>query len=149
MSNKSYFEKLKDPRWQKKRLEVLNFYEFTCQMCSDNKETLHVHHKEYFKGHEPWDYEIRQLTVLCENCHESSHSQKDILKYVSSFLDISGQYDRDSMGFIIAGYIGMEKEKLIKDSGYEPCAFIDAFYDLGMRCGELPFDINSFMAKNG
>lgn len=43
----SYSEKLKDPRWQKKRLEVMESNEFCCEMCGDNESTLHVHHKEY------------------------------------------------------------------------------------------------------
>ena len=147
MSNKSYFEKLKDPRWQKKRLEVLNYYDFTCQKCSDSESTLHVHHKEYFKNAEPWEYEKEQLTVLCDSCHETTHLHKDLLKYVSSFLDTDGPNDRNSIAFIIAGYIGMDKDNLLKDSDYEPCAYVEAFYDLGIRCKNLKFNFHKFIEK--
>lgn len=38
-----YLEKLKDPRWQKRRLEIFQRDEFTCQVCFDTESTLHVH----------------------------------------------------------------------------------------------------------
>ena len=43
----TYKEKLLDPRWQKKRLEILNRDNFTCQCCGDDKKTLNIHHKYY------------------------------------------------------------------------------------------------------
>lgn len=65
----TYAEKLKDPRWQKKRLEVLNRDNFTCIYCYDQKECLHVHHKSYIKGKQPWEYDLENLTTACESCH--------------------------------------------------------------------------------
>lgn len=67
----AYSDKLKDPRWQKKRLEVLNRDDFTCQICCDNRKTLHVHHRRYIKNKDPWDYPDQLLVTLCEDCHES------------------------------------------------------------------------------
>lgn len=69
--SKSYSEKLKDPKWQKKRLEILNRDEFTCQSCFDNESTLHIHHKVYNKDCEPWDIDNESLITLCEDCHEN------------------------------------------------------------------------------
>lgn len=63
-----YFQKLKDPRWQKLRLEVFNRDEFRCKNCGDDDKTLNVHHISY-KG-EPWDQHIDLLVTLCENCHK-------------------------------------------------------------------------------
>jgi hypothetical protein len=71
---KSYSEKLKDPRWQKKRLEILERDNFACTICGDEKSTLHVHHTVYLSGHEPWEYNEWQLITLCEDCHQSEHS---------------------------------------------------------------------------
>ena len=68
MSN--YSDKLKDPRWQKKRLEIMQRDEFTCQKCYDNESTLNVHHKFYFPDKEPWNYPNEVLTTLCEECHQ-------------------------------------------------------------------------------
>jgi len=69
MANKTYYEKLKDPRWQKKRLSILDLHDFQCSNCGDTKSTLHVHHKFYKKNYEPWDYTESELTCLCEQCH--------------------------------------------------------------------------------
>lgn len=72
----TYSEKLKDPRWQKKRLEVLNRDNFTCISCGSDKHTLHVHHQLYQRGLEPWDYDTNLLITLCEFCHESEEQLK-------------------------------------------------------------------------
>jgi len=68
LNKKSYPEILKDPRWQKKRLEVFNRDDFTCLMCGSGEETLHVHHERYCKN--PWDVSLEFLQTLCFRCHE-------------------------------------------------------------------------------
>lgn len=65
----TYAEKLKDPRWQRKRLEVFNRDNFTCIRCNDGKENLQVHHKRYFKNKDPWEYDDKHLETLCNTCH--------------------------------------------------------------------------------
>jgi len=67
---KTYSEKLKDPRWQKKRLEILNRDNFTCRACTESEEMLIVHHISY-DNCEPWEYENIKLVTLCEDCHET------------------------------------------------------------------------------
>jgi hypothetical protein len=71
MANKAYIELLKDPRWQKKRLEILNRDEWCCISCYNAELTLHVHHLKYDSGKMPWEYDNRFLVTLCENCHKS------------------------------------------------------------------------------
>lgn len=66
----NYLEKLKDPRWQKVRLKVMERDHFTCMSCMHSDKTLHVHHLTYEKGKEPWDYELDNFTTLCHECHE-------------------------------------------------------------------------------
>lgn len=73
----SYKEKLKDPRWQKRRLEIMQRDDFTCQRCKDKEETLHVHHLHYVYGIEPWDYHPDFLLTLCETCHYYEFGMKD------------------------------------------------------------------------
>lgn len=68
MENKTYSEKLRDPRWQRKRLEVMQRDNFTCQYCKNDELTLNVHHMKY--GKEPWDIDSKYLITLCESCHE-------------------------------------------------------------------------------
>lgn len=74
-----YWEKLKDPRWQKKRLEIMSRDEFCCQSCGDSENPLSVHHRYYVSGREPWEYPGFALRTLCESCHSSTH--EDIWAY--------------------------------------------------------------------
>lgn len=69
MSKPSYAELLRDPRWQKKRLEVMQRDSFTCNDCGSSKHTLNVHHIHYIRGHNPWEYPSAGLVTLCEDCH--------------------------------------------------------------------------------
>lgn len=65
-----YSEKLRDPRWQKRRLEIFERDKFTCQSCDRTDITLAVHHK-YYKDCEPWEYPNEALQTLCEVCHNT------------------------------------------------------------------------------
>ena len=65
-----YSKLLKDPKWQKKRLEILSRDEFTCVSCGNDKETLHVHHCYYDKVNMPWEYPDASLITLCHECHK-------------------------------------------------------------------------------
>lgn len=65
----TYAEKLKDPRWQKKRLEIMQRDDFTCRDCGDTTKTLNVDHRFYRKGYDPWEYDDADLWTLCEDCH--------------------------------------------------------------------------------
>lgn len=73
----NYSEKLKDPRWQRKRLEVLQRDNFTCSCCGDDKSTLHVHHVKY--NGEPWEVDSSLLVTFCELCHFAHEFYKDII----------------------------------------------------------------------
>lgn len=64
----TYGEKLRDPRWQRKRLEVLSRDDWQCQRCFSRDKTLNVHHT-YYDG-EPWDVPLDALYTLCSECHE-------------------------------------------------------------------------------
>lgn len=66
---KTYSEKLKDPRWQRKRLEVMQRDNFACCQCGDAESTLNVHHLKYHKSGDPWMTDDENLVTLCENCH--------------------------------------------------------------------------------
>jgi hypothetical protein len=65
----AYSDKLKDPRWQKKRLEVLERAGWKCEYCDEDTKTLHVHHGIYWKDFDPWNYPDVTLHCLCEDCH--------------------------------------------------------------------------------
>jgi 5-methylcytosine-specific restriction endonuclease McrA len=91
----TYKEKLQSPKWQKKRLEILQRDNFQCVECGDTESQLHVHHIMYKKGLDPWDYENELLNTLCSTCHELDHiisKQKEFVSwmymYISSTLAI-------------------------------------------------------------
>lgn len=98
----NYNEKLKDPRWQRKRLEILQRDGFKCMDCDDHESTLHVHHIAYYG--EPWDCPDDLLVTLCENCHSVESNKlksitKDLIKYMKEaglraddFIDIACEY---------------------------------------------------------
>lgn len=105
MSKQTYWQKLKDPRWQKMRLNVLSKNDFHCEICGNGESTLHVHHKEYIKGREPWEYEISQLSAICDECHGFIHDTEDPLKTACSFLPLDGPNSRDFFSLLISGAI--------------------------------------------
>lgn len=95
----SYSEKLRDPRWQKMRLKIMERDKFKCQHCYSAEKTLNVHHAFYTKGAAPWEYEDSALLTLCEDCHgqvelrnrlilaataASPHRQMRLLNYLSA-----------------------------------------------------------------
>jgi 5-methylcytosine-specific restriction endonuclease McrA len=54
MSSIEYNEKLKDPRWQRRRLKIFERDNWTCQLCSRTDLELHVHHL-FRTTEDPWD----------------------------------------------------------------------------------------------
>lgn len=66
----AYSKLLQDPRWQKKRLKIMERDNFTCCVCGTTDDTLHVHHRYYKSSEGPWDYPDRALVTLCHQCHE-------------------------------------------------------------------------------
>ncbi len=107
-----YARKLLDPRWQRKRLEILNRDNFTCLDCGDKESTLHVHHCSYIYGRDPWDYDEGNFRTLCEGCHETRHGAE--------------AWGRDNWNFIMSRMTGAEISRL-------SCEILDCF-----AVGETP-----------
>ena len=84
----AYFRKLRDPLWQRRRLEVLNAANFTCRDCLSKDRTLHVHHAYYEKGRDPWDYPDDALICLCEECHEERQAWQNAILMELAKLEI-------------------------------------------------------------
>jgi hypothetical protein len=75
-----YSEILKDPRWQKKRLEIMSRDGFKCVNCEASDKTLHVHHLRYLKGKKPWEHGDENLQTLCVDCHATESVVDERLK---------------------------------------------------------------------
>lgn len=106
-----YSDKLKDPRWQKKRLEVFVRDGWKCRHCNDANSTLAIHHLRYVSGKEPWDCENSELMTLCENCHSLNHEHRqsletaliDYLRRMCSFDELRQLFDyiEDCLEYIL------------------------------------------------
>ena len=86
MPNSNYSKLLKNPRWQKKRLKVMERDKFMCALCKSKVKTLNVHHKHYERGKKPWEYEDDNLITLCQNCHQDTHYNNAVLATLAKFI---------------------------------------------------------------
>lgn len=91
----TYSELLRDPRWQKKRLKILERDGWGCKSCGDKSSTLHVHHRNYLQGKKPWEYEDHWLVTLCINCHKEEESELPTLKDAMAFCGMNGRSTSD------------------------------------------------------
>ena len=73
---RAYADMLKDPRWQRKRLEIMQRDGWKCRKCGDERSTLHVHHVKYLCAL-PWECPDGDMLTLCEACHEYAHYSAD------------------------------------------------------------------------
>ena len=95
MEKITYAEKLKDPRWQKKRLEIFQRDQFRCMECFSDEKSLQVHHIAY-KGKDPWDTPNKLLVTYCHECHQK---EEDNLKVVGEmFVKIMRADGENSIG---------------------------------------------------
>jgi hypothetical protein len=102
-----YCEKLRDPRWQRRRLEVMNRDDFTCQRCGDDTSTLNVHHRAYAGRRDPWDYPLTALVTLCEDCHkDETYGRADCEKQLLAAL--RGKFFANGLHSIAVGVARME-----------------------------------------
>ncbi len=97
-----YSDKLKDPRWQKKRLEIFERDDFRCTFCDDKEQTLHVHHLQY--NGLPWDTPNEFLITLCEDCHNDEHfGRPEIEKELLKQLRVKG-FSKNDLSKISDGF---------------------------------------------
>lgn len=122
-----YLEKLKDPRWQRKRLRILERDGWRCKACYDDKNTLHVHHLFYFKG-DPWDIPDGFLITLCEDCHENK------CPYLEDYPSCKEchHYSKNKGGNCdgSAGVIGIDHIGLLLNTIWEAKFTIDELFEI-------------------
>lgn len=78
-----YKKALMHPNWQKMRLQVMLRDNWSCLRCKCSDETLNVHHKDYIKGHLPWEYPLNNFETLCHICHKKEHRQEQAIEIFS------------------------------------------------------------------
>jgi hypothetical protein len=141
----NYAQKLRDPRWQRKRLETLERAGWKCECCDSSTKTLHVHHKQYIKGREPWEYEDENFEALCEDCHEEAHESKDLINEILASVPSSMWPDLASLltGYM-SPFVSVETFKLAKSShhvGIGGLAYVASFLsDQGLDAVQAAVD---------
>lgn len=133
--NATYSDKLKNPKWQKKRLEILNLKEFKCELCQSEEQELHVHHRFYIKGREPWQYDNDVFQVLCSNCHKNVHDNLLLVnnnvpekyKKIISLIDSFESYDLDNLTTFLS--LDDIKEKLRLISNADCSGWLEPLFD--------------------
>lgn len=102
----TYSEKLRDPRWGLFREQILALRGRHCETCGPEQssgKSLHVHHKRYISGLDPWDYDDSDVTVLCEECHGEIHQcenkWRDMIRAMPSWMVL----EFDSMADAVKG----------------------------------------------
>lgn len=114
----SYSDLLKDPIWQRKRLEILQRDDFACRKCSNKKDTLHIHHRHYINGRKPWDYPDSLLVTLCYKCHKEEEDCVQDGENIYQTLHMLGMFNteiRDELNRIVNQQLGKLAE--IKKNG--------------------------------
>lgn len=104
-AKKNYLEKLKDPRWQRKKNSILDRDNYTCMKCGDTTTTLHVHHIYYKPNHDPWQYSEDELETLCEVCHEKV--TKENKEFGDELKKLSYHFGLENTVFLIAFFMDM------------------------------------------
>ena len=95
ISKLSYIEKLKDVRWQKVKASIQIRDQFCCQKCGSKDTTVHVHHRHYISGRDPWEYPESLLVLLCKNCHKEEEDCAEILKDLVPTLHYYGLFNTE------------------------------------------------------
>lgn len=124
MSEKTnYQRKLADPRWQKKRLKILERDFFACQICTDTETELQVHHTEY--SGEPWDASDENLKTLCAHCHKAETTANKIGDTLFMVFKKGGDfYARTKKGALLLGKIDDDKNLVLSMYVKKPMEFM-------------------------
>lgn len=95
-----YAEKLLDNRWQQRKTAIQIRDHFECQKCHKKGETVHVHHRHYITGRDPWDYPDELLVLLCSFCHKQEEECAEIITEGMRVLHSYGYFNTEIRDFV-------------------------------------------------
>ncbi len=126
-----FFKNYQHPKWQKKRLEILERDGYQCLECDETENPLHIHHGYYEKDKKPWDYHEVTLRTLCETCHKEAQDTLDTIKMLLAPFPI------DELR-VVVGYLKGLNARAVSDRS-EPVELIgvlkpDGFEELAGMC---------------
>lgn len=107
----TYAEKLKDPRWQKRRLEIFQRDDWKCIYCGNGTKELQVHHVLYLNGRDPWEYDENHLVTACCDCHLSETLMRSEDSTLVGMMNMAGVSRRNLFS------LSTELRRFIRESG--------------------------------
>jgi hypothetical protein len=57
--------------------------------------TVHVHHRHYITGRDPWDYPDNLLVLLCVKCHKEEEDAAEVIKEMAPALHNYGYFNTE------------------------------------------------------
>lgn len=82
----TYSEQIKDKRWLAFRSFVMQVRGYRCEVCGSNIN-LNVHHLIYKDGYLAWEYNTREVMVVCSECHKQIHEKDRAQPYPATPFD--------------------------------------------------------------
>ena len=104
-----YKEQIKSPQWQRRRLEIMQRDDFTCQICGCKDKALNVHHTAYEQGKLIWEYPDDTLITLCESCHEYEHMKDVSINELLCSIKKRGVSNHEIHAFLLYIYTNLSK----------------------------------------
>lgn len=89
----NFNEQYKDPRWEKKRLEIYRRDLWQCRKCNATNIKLNAHHLYYERGLNIWEYDNDALVTLCDKCHFQIHTDLKKIAGIVAFKIFTGEID--------------------------------------------------------
>lgn len=120
----NYKEQLADSRWLRKKNEILERDNYTCQKCGSTSH-LNVHHLNYEKGKLAWEYPNERLITLCQDCHENEHDIVPILQIGKFYTYDHSDFCNDMLCYHIDNY-----NKLVYLFGIDIGSYGGAYIDI-------------------
>ena len=103
----SYYEQLQHPKWQEKRLRIMERDQFECTNCGSSDTQLSVHHGYYERGRYLWNYPDETMKTLCRKCHPI---EQEDMEAVHRLIASSGANLHFVMGLLVGG---LSRERIL------------------------------------
>ena len=85
MNDIKYSEYIQSPAWERKRQQVLTFWDGKCAICY-SPNNVQVHHRTYVRI---GDERLMDLLPLCKDCHDLFHFRKRVgLVDIGTVIDV-------------------------------------------------------------
>lgn len=89
----NFNDQYKDPRWEKKRIEIYRRDYWHCRKCGNTNIKLEAHHLYYQRDLMLWEYDNDSLVTLCTKCHNDIHDNLKKLSGIIAFKILTGELD--------------------------------------------------------